>query len=434
MAALRENIDGKPEAGNLFRPRFPRDPEKWREVVELAKKLGHEVALARLSDNFHRVEKRETDDELRFDSYSTRIKSIEDLVAFHEIDTEVWEADTVTTNYYEQGAKLPSGEVVKTPLHQIKARFKRKQVSDERLDRIKKQLAEIAEAVTHAASRHSPKGDALSDFQVMSREGLEVELMITDLHLGKIGFDYDAMDYNWSVKECEDAYMAVIDDTLNRLKGERIRRFILPTGNDLLNIDNAAGTTTRGTQQLAPEFWETLFMRSARMVNVAIERLQATAPVKAIFVRGNHDSQSVFALGEQIAATYRHHHKVEVDNGFQKRKYHAMENVLLGFFHFDNVKPSQAHSSIVADVPHLAYKRHKAIHGGHYHKNLKRLMQPFDVKDEAYGIEVEVCPSLSPTDQWHYNNLFVGNLRRSKTFVWSPTDGLLDEMYYHLKP
>lgn len=419
----------KRERESNFRPRLQQGAG-WEQLIELARKMGTREAVARLKEEYHRVNKVERADELQFDSYSTRIKSLDDLIEYHEIDTQKWEAESVVTNYYEQGAKLPTGEVVTTPLHQIKARFIRRKTDiaiEATISRIKDELLDAIEA---AASK-PPK---VNSFQVLERKGLEVEAMITDLHLGKIGFDFEALDYNWSIQEATDAYHAVIDDLLDRLKGERIARFLLPTGNDLLNIDNANSTTTRATPQMSGEFWETLFIRGSRMVATTIERLAGSAPVKAIFIRGNHDSQSVFSMGEQMAAMYRHDPRIVVDNGLQKRKYHSMENVLIGYYHFDDVKPRNAHNSIIADVPHLAFKRHKAIHGGHYHKNLKRLMQPFDVKDEAFGVEIEVCPSLSPTDRWHYNNLFVGNIRRSKSFVWSPTDGLLDELYFNLNP
>lgn len=434
-----------PDDQIIYRPQFSQDVQEWQQVLKLAREMGVHNALRRMSDDYHRVEKVEREDELRFDSYSTRIKSLEDLIAFHDIDPETWEADAVTTNYYEQGAKLPTGEIVKTPLHQIKARFKRKEADGgESFEVLKARLVAAIEEVKPsrvASDEDVEYAESLYKASELLRahnvqvvkpsKGLMLEPMITDLHLGKIGFDFETMDYNWSVKQSQEAYLAVIDDMLDRLKGERIDHFVLPTGNDLLNIDNAASTTTKGTPQLSGMFWEHLFMRTAQMLVVAIDRLMKVAPVKVVFVRGNHDSQSVFSLGEMIGAHYRNEPRVMVDNGFEKRKYHSYEQVLLGFFHFDIVKPNAAAQSIMADKPALAHLKYKAIHGGHFHKNSKRL-QPFDLKNEVHGVEVEVCPSLSPADRWHYENLYIGNLRRSKTFVWSGEMGLLEELYFQL--
>jgi hypothetical protein len=57
-------------------------------------------------------------------------------------------------------------------------------------------------------------------------------------------------------------------------------------------------------------------------------------------------------------------------------------------------------------------------------------MKPYHIKDEYFG--VEVCLLLFPTDRWHYNHLFIGNLRQSKTFIWHPSDGLVKEVYFNL--
>lgn len=441
MSASRSHPTSAFDDQVIYRPQFSQDVEAWQQLLKLAREMGVDNALRRMSDDYHRVEKVERDDELRFDSYSTRIKSIDDLVHFHEIDTAIWEPDAVTTNYYEQGAKLPNGEIVKTPLHQIKARFKRKREEEHTFEQLKSRLVKAIEDVKGRrapseeevafAERLFAAADLLQIQVLKPSAGLMLEPMITDLHLGKIGFDFHAMDYNWSVKESQDAYLGVIENMLERLKGERIDHFVLPTGNDLLNIDNAASLTTKGTPQLSALFWEHLFTRAAQMLVVAIDRLLEVAPVKVVFVRGNHDSQSVFSLGEMIAAHYRNESCVTVDNSFEKRKYHDFQEVLLGFFHFDIVKPNAAAQAIMADRPSLAHLKYKAIHGGHLHKNSKRL-QPFDLKNEVHGVEVEVCPSLSPTDRWHYENLFIGNLRRSKTFVWSGELGLLEELYFQL--
>ena len=61
-------------------------------------------------------------------AFSKEIRTIEDLIEHHKIDTEIWEAASVKTNVWNQGSKIKGrpGEIAMVQLHQISATFKRK--------------------------------------------------------------------------------------------------------------------------------------------------------------------------------------------------------------------------------------------------------------------------------------------------------------------
>lgn len=76
-------------------------------------------------------------------SKSTEIKTLEDLIDYHQIDMSVWEVERVLTNMWDMGYKNATKEASTKQLHQIKATFRRKDVaSQEFLD--KKKLLEEA--------------------------------------------------------------------------------------------------------------------------------------------------------------------------------------------------------------------------------------------------------------------------------------------------
>lgn len=54
---------------------------------------------------------------------STRIKTVEELIEYHEIDTELYDVTPIESTYWESGAKLPDGTIVTIPLHRLKVRI-----------------------------------------------------------------------------------------------------------------------------------------------------------------------------------------------------------------------------------------------------------------------------------------------------------------------
>jgi hypothetical protein len=64
----------------------------------------------------------------------------------------------------------------------------------------------------------------------------------------------------------------------------------------------------------------------------------------------------------------------------------------------------------------------REIHTGHYHK-----LQ----LEEQFGVRVRILSALTPADDWHASQGYVGAIRQAEAFVWSKTEGLLAEVYYN---
>ena len=124
-------------AKNHIRPRLY--GAGWVELIALIKKIGQKKVLEELKANkdlsrsklidnkeAHFAQTEETKEDLTYNVFSTKIRTLEELIVYHEIDTETWEAAYQKVNYWEMGAKLPDGTITTSPLHQIKANFTRK--------------------------------------------------------------------------------------------------------------------------------------------------------------------------------------------------------------------------------------------------------------------------------------------------------------------
>jgi DNA repair exonuclease SbcCD nuclease subunit len=180
-------------------------------------------------------------------------------------------------------------------------------------------------------------------------------------------------------------------------------------------------------------FWQNLFSYTEQMVSMSISRLARIAPVYIYMVPGNHDNNSTFSLGEVLRARFAGIDHVHIDNTPIQRKYHRYGNTLLGYVHGNEGKKNDLYSMMALDRPEdFGRTKYRHYRVGHLHKNARSVMMKIDMKDEQGGVELEICPSLSPVDEWHYKNLYIGNLRRSKAFIHDPEKGCVRELYYNL--
>lgn len=277
----------------------------------------------------------------------------------------------------------------------------------------------------------------LPDFQPapidVSGRNLSLEIMITDHHLGKVGFDPETMEFNWTLPQAAEQYNKAIDHILSQVDVSRLAEIVLPVGNDLLNVDNSSNQTRRGTPQMAGDFWHNVFRFGKQLVIASIEKLSLVAPVKVYMVKGNHDEDSVFSLGEVIQAYFENNPNVDVTNHPVKRNYHRFGANMLGMAHGHEFNMAKAMQTMVTDEPLMfGETTFRCFHLGHLHQNKITKVMNISMKEEHFGVDVEICPSMSPTDAWHYQNAYIGNIRRTKAFLRHFSEGLIQEIYYNV--
>ncbi len=177
-----------------------------------------------------------------------------------------------------------------------------------------------------------------------------------------------------------------------------------------------------------------IFATGAMACVKAIDMLRAIAPVKLLWVPGNHDTTASYHLCMFLWAWYRNCDRVHIDmlNGLQGRKYEKYGPVVLGFAHGD--KPSPA--KLVPIMQHEARKlmadsETLEIHVGHMHK----VGETKHVNTDTHtgGVRVRTLPSLSGTDKWHYDNGFVGSMRAAEAYLWSKKVGYVGHFSANVK-
>lgn len=340
------------------------------------------------------------------------VRTLEDLIRVCEIDTETWEVERWVANKWEVGAKNKQKNLVVKPLFQVKAWLRRKVAVIAARDEIQ---ALIADAKKQIPPRRLKLVSPV-------RRGLLLELMIPDLHMGKLAWTEETGWDNYDSKIAEEIFETALEALLARSAGHRIERILFPIGNDLMHSDTKQGTTTAGTQLDMDSRYHKVFRQTRLMMTRAIERLLSIAPVDALIVPGNHDTLAAFHIGDALACYFHNTPSVQVDNLASLRKYYQFGDVMLMLTHGNRGKLEKYPTLMAAERPDMwGATRHREAHTGDKHTQ-KTL--------EINGVKVRIFSALCPPDAWHSEFQFVGNQQAAEALVWDRVDGQVAAAFY----
>lgn len=343
---------------------------------------------------------------------SATVRSLDDLLAACAVDLTRWQVARYVVNRWESAIKGPDGEPVVTPLYQIKAWLEPIPGVGMARELIAGLIADLAERAPVRAAVNHPAIPDSSDRHML-------EVCIMDLHAGayvwgeECGSDYDG-DISADL-----ARMAVAQ-LVKRAAGFPIEKVVFPLGNDLAHFDRsnagAGGTTTKGTV-VDVDTRRAKMIRTIRSIAIdAIDQLRTIAPVEVILVKGNHDEDTVLALGEIVQAWYRKDPDVTIRNEPTARKYVRYGATLLGFTHGHNEKHSDLPLIMATDAPaEWAASTHREFHLGHLHRKGETV-------SEHSGVRVRVMPSLAAEDAWHCAQGY-RHLRAAEAYIWNYETG-----------
>jgi hypothetical protein len=354
-----------------------------------------------------------------FTGYSKeRITTLEQLLAFCQVDGSEWEVERHVVNKWEVGAKNANSEIVVEPLFQIKAWLRRKRAvitAREEIDFLLKKLEKNAPVYPVIKAASAPSGNLL-------------ELSIPDAHFGKLAWGAETGHENYDTKIAERIFRQAFAALLQRTSAYKFDRVLLVPGNDFLNANNTENTTAAGTPQSCDGRQHKTFRTACETTIWTIERaLEIAKYVDVLPIPGNHDPDAVFYLGEVLAAWFRNCDRVHIDDQPTTRKFYQWGHVGLMFTHKGGKGQTQTQRNRLL----MATERRKMwgetkyneIHTGDLHQ--VRL-------EEEFGVRVRILPSLCPPDAWHAREGYVGNARSAEAYVWNKSEGLVAQAYYNV--
>lgn len=360
-----------------------------------------------------------SDTEKRLTSMSSKIRTLDDLLAYAEVDLKVWEVERFVVNKWDMGAKGPDGSILSQPLFQVKAWLRAKKQMAKMRDDLKDLIGLLKGA--------GPKGIATPRRSLSAIPQTLLEMSIYDLHLGKLCWAQETgRDYDTEI--AEKTFVEASEALLERASGTKISKILFPIGNDFFNVDNAVGTTTAGTRQDEDGRYQRSFIRGRALMVKAIEKMRKIAPVDVIIVSGNHDTERSFYLGDVLSAWFHGAGDVSIDNTPRQRKYSHWGSCLLGFTHGNNEKHGNLPLIMATEMPEAwAATKFREFHVGHFHQKKEMHFTPIF---ESNSIRVRFIPSLCPPDAWHKSKGYEG-LRAAEAFLWHKQEGNIGQFSFY---
>lgn len=338
----------------------------------------------------------------------TKVHSLEDLLVYAEVDTRIWEVEKYIVNRWEVGTRVGT-EILTAPLYQFKVWLRRKVVEEN--------ARALMQGLLEQFKQEAPMRPAIAR---SSTGGGMLEVSVMDLHFGKYTWKEEC-GRQYDLKICETMFWTALEDLLEKSASLKPGKILFVAGNDFFNTDILGRTTTAGTpQDQAATVWRQSFVEGKGLLVKAIDRMRQLAPVDVVFVNGNHDMQSVFYVGETIAAWFRNTRDVKVDNSPTTRKYVHFGQNLIGFSHGNLERHASLPLLLATERPQAwAQTRHREWHLGHFHVKRHKMFVP---ADDHQGVLVRIVPSLCPADAWHASMGYGGKLA-AEAYYWDPQDG-----------
>ena len=346
-----------------------------------------------------------------------RVTSLDEALAFFEVDLERWEVASYICNVWEQGAKGEKASTI-TPLYQVKLTLKPRPAVFE--------TRELLEHVVARAERKAPRRPGRI-FRKPPKAGGLVVLNVFDLHLGKFCWGKETGGENYDAKIAARVYGQAFREMVEQIKGFGlpVKRVLIPFGNDFLNANNEEGTTAKGTPQHNDGRQQRTYAKGFDITEEAVDWVaQELGPVDLLAVPGNHDPDEVFRLAHALRIAFRHHPQVQVDDSPGTRKYYRFGKVLIGLDHGDEISAKDLPLQMAAQRPQdwaetAAGCREWLL--GHVHH---RRAREFDCEAEDGPVMVRWFPSLAPADVWHSKKGFNLSARSAEWLFYGPSDRL----------
>jgi hypothetical protein len=350
--------------------------------------------------------------------------TLDEAIKLFEIDQTKWEVAKFECKVWDFSIKDKDGNVETQPQYSAGLMVKQR-VADKDLYYQKQIiLNELKDIITTSSYSNVvyPNRSVVCELDSL------LEISIPDLHIGKHSWGQETGE-DYDIKIAVDRYNVAIDALISRVNTAQVERILLPIGNDMINIDSKAGTTTSGTPQSVDSRFGKMFRTAKDLIINTIGKLSSIAPVDVVVVAGNHDNLTMFTLGEVLEAFFHENPQVRVNNSPKQRKYYRYGVNGILFSHGNEEKHPELGLIFATEEPEMwAQTKFREVQLGHYHKTKRT---NYISVDEHQGFKIRIIASLSGTDAWHYSKGY-NSMKSAQAFLYHKDKGLLAEYTYNV--
>lgn len=358
------------------------------------------------------VTKKATADGIEAKSVSARIRTVDDLLRHIEADLERFEVATSEATKWEGlTADRETGEPVVTELHRVFVRLKPKGGPTTR--EVVEAMIAGAKGIRRPAVK-KPKAGKADSFAV---------LVVADTHFGKYAWSDGTGHDDYDLAIAADRVSTASARLLGICKAYKPGRILVAYLGDLFHADTPGLTTTGGTPLAGStdgRLQKMIGMGCDTLLEIATQAA-SIAPVDALVVNGNHDEVLTWAYQRIMQERFRGDGRVSVSGAYTGRQYITYGRNLLGFAHGHKAKKKLPQLMALEQPAAWSGCPYREWHTGHLHHQAAEWSRPIETID---GVLVRIAPSLSPPDDYHATNGWVGQREAMEAFIYDASGGL----------
>lgn len=229
------------------------------------------------------------------------------------------------------------------------------------------------------------------------------------------------------IKEHIENYNRILDALIWRAsKSFNLDEIIFLVGNDFFHTDSIHNTTTKGTPLFVSTEWDNAYeLGFDLMVNSIMKLKKFCNKLNIILIPGNHSVTKEFYLAHALEVYFKPDKNIVFNRTKDDQKIYKYGETLLCFSHGNNVNDKLPLVFATQFYKEWGTCRYHEIILGDKHYNSEKL---FRSQNEANGVRMRIIPSLSGTDQWHKDNLFVGAIQAGICLIYNEKYGKCAEI------
>lgn len=326
------------------------------------------------------------------------------LLSYLGYNPNEWEFVFVTTSTWEQHTKEQTTKQLYAVKFKVKPRIKGINL----------------ESAIEIAKKEFEK--AIKPIKLTHREPLKLdndkmlEIPAIELHLGKMAWNGDTgQDYDKNI--AMDRFYTILEEITYQQEQEQCGKCLICIGNDFFNSDTVNATTTKGTPQTNDLRWKKIYLLGLQMYKDMLLTLRDRFNnIEVRLCSGNHDTMASFYLYMALAQYFKEDEIIKFSDNYKDVQCVVFGNNLIAFTHGDSNLKRLIKSISVEFYKEWGKTTYRELHLGHLHKEV--------VVDDDSGLITRRIGSPTGTDQWHYEERFLGATQKAQTFVWHKYNGL----------
>ena len=239
---------------------------------------------------------------------------------------------------------------------------------------------------------------------------------IADFHYALLSDNYSTSnEYNLEI--AEQIYYYTLNDIINRVKHRNFEKVLFVVGNDFVNADNLAGTTTKLTPQDNASSWFTTVVKATQLIINGIDMLSEIAPVSVQYVPSNHDLHTMFGIMQTINAWYKNDDNIKIDSSPLPRKYCRVGKTLLCLSH--DIKIKDALKIITTEAKDMwSESEHIICLLAHLHQSM--------IYEKQGYLEIMRLPTMSGWSRWSNDMGYLQTEKKNQSFIINDELGITD--------